>query len=211
VRGRPDDGESWPDVGLTSLGRFDTHISRAFGRARTPLWVTEYAESRPHVSNAQLARDVRQAVALASRVPAVRMFIWFMLQNHRGEPWQSGLVGSDAFASFRSAASTLDPRNGRVVWPRGNRPLVVRVAARELQLRARAWEDVAVTYTLTSCGSARSLTGGTARMQRNGWVRVVVQTGNVPPLKLVIVLTNAAGRQVERRFDVVDGATRLCG
>jgi cellulase (glycosyl hydrolase family 5) len=208
--GRPDDDEQWPNVGLTSLGRFDDHVSYSFGRARTPLWVTEYAESRPAVSAGRIAGDLQRAIELARRVPAVTMFVWFMLQNHRGEPWQSGLVGSSAFGSFRKAAATLDPRNGRVAWPSDRRPLVVRVAARELRMRGQALENVAVTYTVTGCESATSRTGDTARMQRNGWVPVVVDPGAVRPLNLVIVLRNAAGRQVERRFEVVTGAARSC-
>jgi len=208
--GRPDDQARWPDVGLTSLGRFDAYVSRKFGRARTPLWVTEYAESRPEVSSTRIADDLSRAVELAGRVPAVTMFIWFMLKNHRGEPWQSGLVGSAAFGSFTAAAAALDPRNGRVVWPGDGRSLVVRVSARELRIRGQTPETVAVTYTLTGCGSSVVRTGDTARMQRNGWVPVVVNAGNIRPLKLVIVLRNAAGRKVERRFEVLSGSTRSC-
>src|SRR5207302_3251022 len=49
----------------------------------------------------------------------------------------------------------------------------------------------------TSPGSTTSRTGDVARMQRNGFVPVVVEPGDVEPTKLVIVLRNAAGRQVE--------------
>ena len=208
--GRPDDRARWPNVGLTSLGRFDALVSHRFGRVRTPLWVTEYAESRPDVSSMRIADDLSRAVELASRVPEVTMFIWFMLKNHQGEPWQSGLVGSAAFGSFTAAASALDPRNGRVVWPRDRRPLVVRVSARELRMRGQTFDTVGVTYTVTSCESSVTRTGDTARIQRNGWAAVVVDAGDVRPSKLVIVLRNAAGRQVERRFDVVTGVTRAC-
>jgi hypothetical protein len=203
--GRPDDHELWPNVGLTSLGRFDAHVSHLFGRTHTPLWVTEYAESRPHVSSVRIAADLRRAVELAARVPEVRMFVWFMLQNHRHEPWQSGLVGTGAFASFRTAASALDPRNGRVVWPRDRGPLVVRVSARELRLRGQSLQNVSVTYTVSGCESELSRTGDVARMQRNGFVPVVVEPGEVEPTKLVIVLRNTAGRQVAREFAVVGG------
>jgi len=204
--GRPDQEESWPDVGLTSLGRFDEHVSRAFRRARTPLWVSEYAESRPAVSGERIAYDLRRAVQLARDVPSVTMFIWFMLQNHRGEPWQSGLVGGTAFHSFRSAASALDPRNGRVLWPGEKRPIVVRVAARELRLHGQTFQDLAVSYSLIGCGAETSQRGDVAHMQRNGYVPVVVQPAEIHPTKLVIVLRNAAGRRVERRFDVVQHA-----
>lgn len=203
--GGPDDEESWPDVGLTSLDRFDAELTRVFHRARTPLWVTEYAESRPAVSTQRIAVDLQRAVELAQRVPAVTMFIWFMLQNHRGEPWQSGLVGTGAFDTFRRAAVTLDPRNGRVLWPHVRRPFVVRVAASELRLPAQAYENLAVSYTLTGCTSATSHTGDVARMQRNGLVPVLVEPGDDTPTTLVIELRNAAGRTVQRRFDVVSG------
>jgi hypothetical protein len=207
--GRPDDREQWPNVGLTGLGRFDKHVSDAFGRARTPLWVTEYAESRPAVSDARIAADLRRAVELAARVPEVTMFVWFMLQNHRHEPWQSGLVGTRALGSFRNAAVALDPRNGRVVWPHDRRPLVVRVSARELRVRGQPLQNVAVAYTLSGCESELSRTGDVARMQRNGFVPVVVQPGDVRPTKLVIVLRNTSGHAVARQFAVV-GATSAC-
>jgi Cellulase (glycosyl hydrolase family 5) len=210
ANGGPDDPVPWPNVGLTSLGRFDDLVSSEFGRARTPLWVTEYAESRPEVSSTRIADDLSRAVELAGRVPAVTMFIWFMLKNHQGEPWQSGLVGSAAFGSFTSAAEALDPRNGRVAWPTDGQPHVVRVSARELYMRSEPFETVAVTYTLTGCRSSVTRTGDTARMPRNGWVRVLVEPGDVDPTSLVIVLRNAAGRQVERRFDLVTGTTSAC-
>jgi hypothetical protein len=172
--------------------------------------VTEYAESRPHVSSVRIAADLRRAVELAARVPEVRMFVWFMLQNHRHEPWQSGLVGTGAFASFRTAASALDPRNGRVVWPRDRGPLVVRVSARELRLRGQSLQNVSVTYTVSGCESELSRTGDVARMQRNGFVPVLVEPGEVEPTKLVITLRNTAGRQVAREFAVVGGAASTC-
>jgi Cellulase (glycosyl hydrolase family 5) len=208
--GRPDDHESWPDVGLTSLGRFDAELTHVFHRAQTPLWVTEYAESRPAVSPLRIAADLQRAVSLAQRVPAVKMFIWFMLQNHRGEPWQSGLVGTGAFDSFRRAAAVFDPRNGRVLWPRDGRPIVVAVAARELRLRGQTYENLAVSYTLIGCGGSTSQTGDIARMQHDGFVRVVVQPTDVKPTRLVIVLRNSAGRRVERRFDVVGAGAKSC-
>ena len=138
------------------------------------------------------------------------MFVWFMLQNHRHEPWQSGLVGTGALASFRTAAVALDPRNGRVVWRHNRRPLVVRVSARELRVHGQTFQNVAVTYTLSGCESELSRTGDVARMQRNGFVPVVVQPGDVRPTKLVIVLRNTAGREVARQFAVVGGVTAAC-
>jgi hypothetical protein len=194
---------SWPDVGLTGLERFDADISRAFGRPRTPLWVTEYAESRPAVSSAEIAEDLGRAIGLAHRVPAVKMFIWFMLQNHHGEPWQSGLVGSAAFDSFRTSAAALDPRNGWVRWPRRRRPLVVRVPAPELRIRGETLQNVAVTYTLTGCDTEISRTGDIARMQRDASVPVTVQPGDIRPLRLVVRLRNTAGQTLARRYEVV--------
>jgi hypothetical protein len=208
--GRPDDRAHWPNVGLTNLERFDEYVSLEFGRSRTPLWVTEYAESRPEVSSSRIADDLSRAVELAGRVPEVSMFIWFMLKNHQGQRWQSGLVGSPAFGSFKAAAATLDPRNGRVAWRRDGRPLVVRVSAGELRIRGQASQTLSVTYTLFGCESSVFRTGDTARMQRNGLVPVVVRPGNIQPLRLVVVLRNAAGRRVERRFDLVTGAAHAC-
>jgi hypothetical protein len=210
--GGPEEEQSWPDVGLTSLQRFDDHVSEAFHREKTPLWLSEYAESRPAVSPERIADDLERAVELASEVPSVTMFVWFMLQNHRGEPWQSGLVGGRAFHTFRSAASALDPRNGRLLWRNGSRPLVVQVAARELRAYGQTFQNLAVTYTLVGCEAETTQTGDVARMQRNGYVPVVVQPADIHPSKLVIVLRNASGRRVERRFDLVhDDATAPSG
>jgi len=195
--GAPDDHESWPDVGLTSLARFDAHISRAFHRARTPLWVSEYAESRTAVPAARIAEDVQRAVQLAHRVPAVTMFVWFMLQNHHDEPWQSGLVGSSAFRSFRATASALDPRIGNLVWRPRDRPLVVYVPARELQLAEVPL--VAVTYRLTGCNSEVTRTDDKA-MLRGASVRVVVMPGDVQPITLVVTFRNAAGQTFLRTY-----------
>jgi hypothetical protein len=208
--GGPDDHTRWPNVGLKSLVRFDKHVSRSFRRARAPLWLTEYAESRSAVSSARIADDLRRAIELASSVPEVKMFVWFMLQNHHDEPWQSGLVGGSAFTSFRTASAALDPRNGRLAWPRHTEPLVVRVAARELRLPNQLFQSLTVSYSLTGCGITTSRTGDTPRMQRNGWVPVVIQPTDIEPSKLEVVVRNAAGRKIERRFEVVTGTDDSC-
>jgi hypothetical protein len=97
-----------------------------------------------------------------------------------------------------------------VAWRRDGRPLVVRVSAGELRIRGQAAQTLSVTYTLFACQSSVFRTGDTVRLQRNGLVPVVVRPGNIRPLRLVVVLRNAAGRRVERRFDLVTGVAQPC-
>jgi hypothetical protein len=97
------------NVGFKSLARFDNVGS--FRRASRALITSTRSRGQP--SGAQIADDLRRAIELASSVPEVNMFIWFMLQNHHDEPWQSGLVGSNIQFLQRGIAA-LDPRNSRL-------------------------------------------------------------------------------------------------
>ena len=109
----------WPGVGLSSIHRFGSALDDWFGRDDVPLWLTEYGhETRPEdrfgVSRSMQARFAQEALALAARDSRVRMFVWFVLRDTPGNPWQSGLIGDDgrakpALATFTREARRVDP------------------------------------------------------------------------------------------------------
>jgi hypothetical protein len=201
--GAPDAPERWPDVGVPGLGRFDAFVSHVFGRTWTPLWVTEYAESRPAVTTGRIAADLEGAILLASRVPAVSMFVWFMLENHRDQAWQSGLAGTRAFSSFREAASSFDPRNGLVSWPAHVRRLVVRVPTLELRARMRFHFGVIVSYSLSACGIPLDDGAESSYVGRDGFVRVSVSSTGEAPTRIDFVVRDLRGHVVRRHADVI--------
>jgi hypothetical protein len=99
---------------LGNIGDLDRDVRRLFGTKR--LWITEYGYQTPperfvrfRVTNAQQARYLAQAWAIAKRHPRIDMFLWFMLRDDRNLSlgWQSGLMTAGgarkpAFNTFRS-------------------------------------------------------------------------------------------------------------
>jgi Glycosyl hydrolase catalytic core len=99
---------------LGNIGDLDREVRRLFGTKR--LWITEYGyqtapERVPNfrVTNAEQARYMGQAWAIAKRHPRIDMFLWFMLRDDRNLSlgWQSGLMTAGgarkpAFNTFRS-------------------------------------------------------------------------------------------------------------
>jgi polysaccharide biosynthesis protein PslG len=125
---------AWPNVTLTSLGRLEATLDEGFGRARIPIWITEYGnETRPGeprgVSEQQQADYLPQAVALARRDPRVQMFIWFVFHDSPNNAWQSGLYREDgspkpAQAVWPVVVGPLNARNGKVAVHSGTSPVV---------------------------------------------------------------------------------------
>ena len=99
---------------LASLTRFDTELKRWFKRKSVPIWITEYGhQTKPPdpfgVSYATQAAYIRQAIAMARKLPFVGMFIWFVYQDDPGQPWDSGVYargGSAKGASPRSFSAS---------------------------------------------------------------------------------------------------------
>ena len=86
----------WPNVSLASLPRFNDNLKKWFKRKSVPIWITEYGhQTRPEdslgVPYSRQAAYIRQSIALATRLPFVEMFIWFVYQDDQGQPWESGL------------------------------------------------------------------------------------------------------------------------
>jgi len=111
----------WPRVGLSNLERFGRDLDAWFERPDVPLWLTEYGlETRPGephgISQTLQARYAVDALRMASALPRVRMFVWFVFHDQPETPWQSGLIGADgrpklALRAFSRAANRLDVRD----------------------------------------------------------------------------------------------------
>jgi polysaccharide biosynthesis protein PslG len=99
----PDAPSRWPAVTITSLERFGHALDRWFERKDVPIWVTEYAyEAKPDdpkgLSPSVQARYAARALALAARVPRVKLFVWFTFRDDRTNAWQSGLLDARGHA-----------------------------------------------------------------------------------------------------------------
>ncbi len=140
VSQKPTQKVRWPNVTLTSLPRFETSLDMWFGRKNIPIWITEYGhETRPGepkgVTESQQAAYVPQAIGLARKDPRVEMFIWFVMRDSQGSPWESGIYRTDGTAKparsrFAATARPLSPVNGSMKVKGGVREPAVTVYLR---------------------------------------------------------------------------------
>jgi len=124
VNQKPTQKVRWPNVALTSLPQFETSLDTWFGRKNIPVWLTEYGnETKPGepngVTEAQQAAYLPQAIDIAKKDKRVPMFIWFVLRDSAGSPWQSGIYRTSGTAKpaqpkFAAAAKPLNPVNGKI-------------------------------------------------------------------------------------------------
>jgi hypothetical protein len=113
VNQKPTQKVKWPNVALTSLPQFETSLDKWFGRKNIPVWITEYGnETKPGepngVTDAQQAAYLPQAIDIAKKDKRVPMFIWFVMRDSAGSPWQSGIyrtTGSPKPSQPRFAAT----------------------------------------------------------------------------------------------------------
>ena len=94
---------------LDAWRTFEKELDKAFRRKNIPVWITEYGnETKPGepkgVTESQQASYLPQAIALAKKDPRIPMFIWFVMQDSQGSPWQSGIYRDDRRAQARAAA-----------------------------------------------------------------------------------------------------------
>ncbi len=111
----------WPNVAMTSLPRFEKALDSWFKRKNIPIWITEYgSETKPGepngVTRGQQALYLRQAIAMAQKDQRVAMFIWFVMRDSGGSPWQSGIYDKSGTTKpsqprFAAAAAPLSPVN----------------------------------------------------------------------------------------------------
>jgi len=124
VNQKPTQKVRWPNVALTSLPQFETSLDTWFGRKNIPVWITEYgSETKPGepngVTEAQQASYLPQAIEIAKKDKRVPMFIWFVMRDSAGSPWQSGIYRTTGSAKpsqpkFAAAATPLNPVNAKL-------------------------------------------------------------------------------------------------
>ena len=131
VNQKPTQKVKWPNVALTSLPQFETSLDSWFGRKIIPISISEYGnETKPGepngVTEAQQAAYIPQAIGIAKKDARVQMFIWFVLRDSAGSPWQSGIYRTNGSAKpgqprWAAAAKPLSPVNGKVSIKGGTR------------------------------------------------------------------------------------------
>ncbi len=159
---KPSQRVKWPNVSLTSLPRFETSLDGWFHRKNIPVWITEYGhETKPGeplgVTEAQQARYIPQAIALARKDPRVQMFIWFVFRDSTGSTWQSGLfrvngAPKPGLAKWRAAAAGLDARNPSLTVRGGSKNPLVTLPVREICTNNAPGAAVGMTYRVFQGG-----------------------------------------------------------
>ena len=194
----------WPRVGIANLERFGESLDSWFGRTDTPLWITEYGhETLPleplGVDPELQAQFAEEALALAAENPRVRTFVWFILRDNPGTPWQSGVLGEDgspkpAFETFAAAAGDLDARNP--VLP--SDADLARVPTLELAFSTPAGDPIDVAIGGTPAASVP--------LGQDGWIEVPLEnrTGAVLELQATNPHGQAINRVVELRDFTID-------
>jgi len=181
---RPEQLVRWPNVSLRSIPRLESSLKTWFHRrTAVPIWITEYGhETRPDpqgVSLATQAAYARRALNIARGYSYVSMFVWFVLRDGPGNPWQSGLITEDgtlkpAFFTFANAAYQFDPRNALVYVKGGQRNPTVRIAAREIASRSPAGSRVGVDMRVIQGDSLIAHPQPEGTLGLDGWITVPV-------------------------------------
>jgi hypothetical protein len=182
VAQKPTQRVRYPNVTLTTMPRFEKDLDKAFGRKNVPVWITEYGNEtkpgEPHgVTEAQQARYLPQAIAIARKDPRVDMFVWFVMQDSNGSLWQSGIYRLDgspkrAQPQFGKAAAPLDPVNGTMTVKGGTKNPLVTVYLREYC--ANNPTGTTVGYTVRGYQGAKlvSVAQGTAPLGIDCTIRI---------------------------------------
>ena len=198
----PADPVRWPRVGLANLERFGDSLDDWFGRDEVPIWITEYGhETLPleplGVSPELQATFAEEALAMVAENLRVRMFVWFILRDTPGTPWQSGLLDENgspkpAFAVFGAAASALDARNP--VLPSDAE--LARLPALELAFSTPAADPIAVDVD--------GADPVTVPLGEDGWIEVPLENPERPVLE--VEATNPHGQAIHRSLQLSDVA-----
>ena len=211
---------AWPNIGLTKLDAFGRLLDRVFARRRTRIWVTEYAhQTQPQqergVSYAEQAAYLHDALALARAARRADLFVWFMLRDHPGERWQSGLLDQEhaekpAFATFAALARALDARNAQVELAPVAGGQVIHVPALELKWHIPTGARIGIRYVLRACG--RVLSSGTpaSHISADGWVPFAIPSAPrvAARYELELELHDVHGFRVRRGFELIEPRPR---
>ena len=122
---------------------------------------------------------MKLAFAIAARYPYVPMFIWFVLHDDAGDPWQSGLIAEDgtlkpAFFTFADIAYQFDPRNALLVVKGGVPNPVVRLSARQMATRSPVGATIGVDMRVILGDSLVAHPQPQAKLGIDDWVTVPV-------------------------------------
>jgi aryl-phospho-beta-D-glucosidase BglC (GH1 family) len=179
---KPTQRMRWPNVSLASLPTFEKSLDKWFARKRVPVWITEYGhETKPDkrgISPALQRTYLSKAFAIARKDARIQMFVWFILSDHRGVAWESGLltsagVAKPAYATFAAAARTVDARNA-IVPVRGANPFV-RFSALPMSYYSPPGSPVGVAYQVWEDGLV--IAGGVplVALGVDGWVTLPLE------------------------------------
>jgi hypothetical protein len=189
----------WPRVGLSNLRRFGRALDAWFERPGVPVWITEYGlETRPAdphgIPQARQARYAPAALRLASALPRVRMFVWFVFHDRPETPWQSGLITADgrpkpALPAFSRAAHRLDVQKPLVADGAGR----VFVPALELAYRAPPGSSIEI--------QGIGMYPFSVQLRKDGWLNVPLTEarGSAIAFRAADVHGNSIWRFVRRR------------
>lgn len=215
VNMKPTQKVRWPNVTLSSLPQFETSLDKWFGRKNIPIWITEYGhETKPGepkgVTDAQQAAYAPQAITIAKNDRRVQLFIWFVMRDSSGSPWQSGIyrttgAAKPAQARWAAAAAPLSAVNGSVSVKGGVKNPALTVFARPFcvnnpvgsavgvdsrtslgsQLAAVSQAQVSLA---SDCTIAYKLTGLTVAKGKTYTVNVALNTKNGDTLSRTITI-----------------------
>jgi hypothetical protein len=107
------------------------------------------------------------------------VFVWFVLHDDPGDPWQSGLINQDdtlkpAFFTFADLAYRFDSRNALITVKAGKANPVVRLSAREMQTRSPAGATIGVDMRVILGDSLVAHPQPQGRLGIDGWVTVPI-------------------------------------
>ena len=180
---RPEQVVRWPNVSLTMIPRLERSVNTFFKRKSTPIWITEYGHETtpdPNGVSYQTQSDyLQRAVRIAGSYPYVTMFIWFVLHDDAGDPWQSGLIAEDgtlkpAFFTFANLVVNYDVRNSVLTVPAGKPNPVVRISALEIAARNPVGSRIGVDERVITGDSLIANPTPVTTLGLDGWLTVPV-------------------------------------
>jgi hypothetical protein len=209
---KPTQKMRWPNVSLASLPAFEISLDKWFKRKKTPVWITEYGhETRPDkrgISTTRQRAYLAKAFAIARKDARVQMFVWFILNDRRSVPWESGLVTAagvkkPAFATFAALARGVDARNA-IVEVKGANPLV-RISALPMGYYSASGSPVGVAYQVWQAGSVIAGDVPLLTLDADGWFSLRPQFTPLPgsTYTLTIRANQETGVIVERTLTLV--------
>jgi hypothetical protein len=175
---KPSQVVHWPNVSLKSLPRFDQSLKAWFHRSSVPIWIDEYGhQTRPPnalgIPWSTQAKYIPQAIAIAKSYPFVQMFVWFVMQDDPGQPWQSGLYTQGGVpkatspSRFAAAAKPVDARNAVYTFRHGTLTPLVNLYTRRYCANDPAGSPIGMTWRVYSGSKLIAVGQETATLQRD--------------------------------------------